>query len=420
MTRANIKMSEEVNANGRPLPAHWKRTIAIIWTGQAASVLATIAATFAVIWYITITAGSALMLSAAGIASLLPTALLSPLGGVAADRFNKKCLMIAADGIAGLFSLVLAGCVLAGTVNMGMLLALLVARSVAQAFHGTSLMALMPELVPERGMVRINTLDQALASGSAIGGPVLGIALYNLWGFSAVMLIDAACAAVACLCLAAVALPYAKNPDPASNGVVGDLREGLRAIKGERGILSLLAMAMVAMLLFMPLGTLSPLMTYDWFEGDGFAASVVEAAAGIGLFVGSVAMFAWGGGKRLVPILSISGAIVGIACIASGLLPSSAFTVYVILIGVMFAAVGAFNAPIIPLMQKRIAPECFGRVMGLFSSLTTLASPIGLFVAGPAAESLGLRTWFIVCGIALIAAMAAFSSARSLRSLDKS
>jgi len=61
--------SREANANGHPLPLRWKRTIAIIWTGQADSILATIAATFAVLWHITATADSALMLSAAGIAS---------------------------------------------------------------------------------------------------------------------------------------------------------------------------------------------------------------------------------------------------------------------------------------------------------------------------------------------------------------
>ena len=175
--------SREANANGHPLPLRWKRTIAIIWTGQADSILATIAATFAVLWHITATADSALMLSAAGIASLLPVALLSPLGGVAADRFNKRHVMIAADGIAGAFSLALAVAVGLGFSSMLLLLSLLAARATDQAFHGPSLMALMPELVPERDMVRINTLDQTLSSGSAIIGPAVGIALYTACGY---------------------------------------------------------------------------------------------------------------------------------------------------------------------------------------------------------------------------------------------
>ena len=410
----------EQNANGQTLPVHWKRTIAIIWTGQAASVLATCAATFAVIWHITTSEDSALALAAVGIAALLPTALLSPFGGVAADRFNKKHLMIAADGAAGAFSLAMAVLALAEALPLWLLLGLLVVRSAAQAFHGPALMALMPELVPERDMVRINTLDQALSSLSAIGGPALGILLYTAWGFSAVLVMDAACAAMACACLAIAQLPYAHGASEHAvhNGVMVDLREGLSAIMSDAGMRALLGMAMVAMLLFLPLSTLSPLMTYDWFGGDGFAASLVEAAGGIGLLVGSVAMMAWGGGKKLVRVLVMAGVAIGACCIICGLLPRDGFSAFTVVIGAAMAAVAAFNAPVIPLMQKRIDPAKFGRVMGLFGALTTLAYPVGLFVAGPAADALGINCWFVVIGVALCVTMAAFSLCRPLRALD--
>lgn len=413
-----LGLSKEKNANGHLLPIHWKRTIAVIWIGQALSVLATCAATFAIIWYVTTMENSALALSAVGIAALLPTALLSPLGGVAADRLNKRRLMIAADGTAGLFSLFMALLSMAGTLSLGLLLGLLVVRSAAQAFHGPALMALMPELVPERDMVRINTLDQTLSSLSAIGGPALGMLLYTLWGFAAVLVMDATCAAVACLCLAVARLPYVRSIGAEQRGIVADLREGFGAIAGDPGILALLLMTMAAMLLFMPLGTLSPLLTYDWFGGDGFAASIVEAAGGIGLLVGSVFMMAWGGGKRLVPILAVAGIIVGICCIVGGLLPSNAFPGFVVSMGLTLAGTAAFNAPIIPLMQKRVDPAKFGRVMGLFGALTTLSYPIGLFIAGPAAEALGLNHWFVIIGISMCVLMVLFFLCRPLRSLD--
>lgn len=413
-----LNFSDERNANGRSLPLHWRRTIAIIWTGQALSVLATCAATFAIIWHVTTAENSAIALSVVGVAALLPTALLSPFGGVAADRFDKKRLMIIADGTAGAFSLIMALLSMAGMLSLGPLLGLLVVRSAAQAFHGPALMALMPELVPERDMVRINTLDQALSSMSAIGGPALGILLYTMWGFAAVLVMDAACAAIACVCLAVAKLPYAHSIDKKRRGIAADLREGLGAIAGDPSIFALLLMAMVAMLLFMPLSTLSPLLTYDWFGGDGFAASVVEAAGGIGLLVGSIFMMAWGGGKRLVPVLAIAGMIIGVCCVVGGMLPRNMFPAFVFVVGLALAGVAVFNAPIIPLMQKRVEPAKFGRVMGLFGSLTTLAYPIGLFVAGPAADALGLNRWFVITGVAMCLLMLAFSFCRPLRALD--
>lgn len=410
--------SAEINANGHLLPHNWKGTIALIWSGQAASILATCAATFAALWYITTTENSALLLAAAGVAALLPTALLSPFGGVVADRFNRKYVMIAADGIAGAFSLVLALLMLAGMLSTWLLLLLLTVRSAAQAFHGTSLMALMPELVPERDMVRINTLDQSLTSASAIIGPVLGIALYTMLGFVAVLVMDAICAAIACVCLAFAKLPYAQGHGVSSGSVAKDLAHGFSILGREPGIKPLLLLVVVAMLLFLPLGTLSPLMTYNWFGGDGYAASGVEAAAGIGLLIGSLFMLVWGGGKRLVPVLVVAGMAIGASCIAAGLLPQSGFFAFVGIIALIFAATAVFNAPILPLMQKRIPQESFGRAMGIFGSLAALASPVGLFVAGPAADALGVNCWFVVCGALLCIAMGLSLLSRSLRALD--
>ncbi|MFR7755717.1 MAG: hypothetical protein ACLU0T_08410, partial [Bacteroidales bacterium] len=108
----------------------------------------------------------------------------------------------------------------------------------------------------------------------------------------------------------------------------------------------------------------------------------------------------------------------GACCIACGLLPRGAFPVFVGLIVVIFGATAVFNAPVIPLMQKRVAPERFGRVMGIFGSLSALASPIGLFVAGPAAEALGVNTWFVVCGCLLCVVMLLALLSHNVRGLD--
>lgn len=418
MTTLPSTQERVLNANNHPLPSTWKQTIALIWSGQAASILATCAATFAALWYITTSENSATMLAAGGIAALLPTALLSPFGGVVADKYNRKRVMILADGIAGVFSFILALLVLTGSLSTWLLLVLLAIRSTAQAFHGTSLMALMPELVSADNMVRINTLDQTLTSASAIVGPVLGIALYTALGFAAVLILDAVCATLACLCLGFAKLPYAKSEHPATQGVFADLKQSLSLINAEAGIKPLLVLVMLAMLLFLPLGTLSPLMTYNWFGGDGFAASAIEAAAGIGLLLGSVVMLIWGGGKRLVPILIVSGLCIGAGCILAGLLPKSGFLIFVLLIALIFAATAAFNAPILPLMQKRIPQEYFGRVMGIFGSLTALASPLGLCIAGPGAEVFGVNRWFVFCGALLCFCMICALFSSSLRKLD--
>lgn len=410
-------MDELLDSTGAPLPKNWLGRIVIIWTGQAASVFATCAASFAAIWFITETTSSAVWLSLAAASSLLPAALLSPFGGVIADRFDRKRVMIVADGAAGFFSLVLAVVAIVGLIDPAIMLVLLAVRGAAQAFHGPALTALIPRLVPESQLVRINSLDQSITSLSSIAGPVLGIFLYTIIGFHGVMIFDAACAAFACLCLAFVRVAHNATTEKGAS-VLTDLKEGALFIMHDKGLFRLMILVMVTMLLFMPASSLSPLMTYDHFGGDGYQASIVEAAFGIGLLVGSVAIFVWGGGKRLVPIIVCSGVMLGLAIAACGLLRADQFPLFVVLVGLAAVGMGGFNAPIMPILQKKTPENMIGRVMGIFLTGSALAAPIGLSFSGFIAEGIGLPTWFIVCGVLVALCCALGGCNRAIRGLD--
>jgi DHA3 family macrolide efflux protein-like MFS transporter len=394
--------------------------IAVIWAGQAFSILSTCAASFAAMWYITESTASVLTLALAGIAVLLPVGLLSPLGGVIADRFSRKAVMLLSDGAAGAMSAILALIVVIGQVSIPLLLLLLAIRSAASAFHAPAITATMPLMVPERSLVRLNSLSQMLASASSIGGPVLGIFLYTTIGFEAVLLLDTLCAVLACGCLLFIAVPAIDRTSAQSQSAWRDFVEGVSFLRRDRGLLGLVALSVLAMLLFTPLGPLFPLMTYDWFSGDGYQASLVEAVWGVGMIVGSVALFAWGGGRRLVRLILISGFAVGLAIVGCGLLPPSGFVWFVVLGGVIAISVSLFSGPVLPIMQKRIPEEKLGRVTSLFITLSTLTGPLGLLVAGFGAQQLGLTRWFIVAGALLCLAMIGVSFSKAIRSLDES
>lgn len=406
------------NALGSALSSNWVATVAVIWCGQAASVLATCAASFAALWYITESTASPLWLSLASAAALLPAALLSPLGGVAADRFKRKYIMIIADGAAGALSLAFALVIFAGQASILLMLLILVARASAQAFHSPAFSALMPSLVPERHLVRINSMDQAVTSLSSIAGPALGILLYNLVGLGGVMVLDAACAAFACLCLGIARVSPQATGTAASSTVLGDLREGITVIMRDAGLRNLMLLVMATMLLFMPAGSLTPLMTYQHFGGDGWQASIVEATFGAGLLVGSAFMAVWGGGKRRVAVLVVSGVALGAAIAGCGLLAPGMFPAFAALMGIAAAAMGCFNAPLLAILQTRAPASALGRVMGIFLTGSTLAAPVGLVISGVLAEQVGISTWFIICGALTIACCAAGLASKSIRFLD--
>lgn len=87
--------------------AGWREQFSTIYLGQAFSILSSSAVQFAIIWWITVTTGSPLAITFASIAGLLPQAVIGPFAGVWIDRFNRKIIMILADGLVALGSLLL-------------------------------------------------------------------------------------------------------------------------------------------------------------------------------------------------------------------------------------------------------------------------------------------------------------------------
>ena len=408
-----------LSAAGHPLPKRWLAVIATIWIGQAVSMITSYAAGYAVVWYITETTGSALMLSAAAICAYLPQGLLSPFGGVIADKHNRKTVMIVADLGVGLVSLGLGVAILLGQISFALLMILVVVRSIGQAFHGPAMMAAMPLLVPEKHLLRINTLDQLLMSVASIGAPAFGIFLYTTLGFHTVMFLDffGALAAVAGLALAKI--PTVIDKAAENQHVLANLHDGWRSLSANRGLVILIAGVTVGMVAFAPLGAIFPLMTFDHFGGDGYAASLVEAAFGIGMVCGSIVLMAWGGGKRLALLIGVAALIVGATTMACGFLAPSMFWAFVALCAVMAIACAWFNGPLITLIQRNVAEEKTGRALGLSMAAMGLASPIGIALGGMLAESIGVAPFFVVDGaICLVLGLVVYLP-KSVRALDQ-
>lgn len=419
VTNAHDNETASLSAVGLPLPKNWLTIIAFIWAGQAVSIVTSYAAGYAVVWYVTESTGSALVLAAMNIAVLLPVGLISPFGGVVADKHNRKLIMIVADGAVGIVSLIAGLLILLGDVSIALLLVVCIARAIGQAFHSPAMMAAMPMLVPDKHLLRINTLDQLLTSIASIGAPAFGIFLYTTLGFSSVMFLDFAGACVAILGLALAKIPTVVDVSAENQHVFANLRDGWRAIAKTRGLVLLICGVTVGMMIFGPLSAIFPLMTYQHFGGDGYAAAMAEAAFGAGLLVGSGILIAWGGGKRLAGLIAVAAVIVGAATAACGLLPPSGFPLFIVLVAVMAVACAWFNGPTMTLTQRNVPDNKMGRAMGLLNAALGLATPIGIAVGGVLAEAIGVAPFFVVDGLACLMLGLLFYLPKSIRALDK-
>jgi DHA3 family macrolide efflux protein-like MFS transporter len=384
------------------VPANWKAVLTVIWTGQAFSIVTSYAAGYAAIWYITETTGSPMMLSLAAMVSILPTGLFSPFGGVLADRFNRRSIMLVSDGAVGLLSALLGLIIWRGQISLPLIMVVIAIRGVAQAFHGPALTAAMPLLAPQRHLLRINSLNQMLWSLAGIGAPALGIFLYSTIGFHSVMFLDAAGAVLACAGLALARIPTVRDHDLTGRHVWRDLGEGVKVIRSNGGLARLMLICTLGMVLFSPIGSLLPLMTYDHFSGDGYKASLIEAVFGAAMLIGSFVLLAWGGGRRHVLLVLGSGLAVGLTTFGCGLLKPDMFVGFAVLCAAMGLVCAFYNGPLMTVLQRHTPEAKMGRVMGLFGSVMSLAAPIGLVISGLVAERTGIASWFLISGAAIV------------------
>ena len=408
----------ELSAAGTPVPERWKSLVAAVWTGQLFSFLFSMAANYALIWYLTETTGSATILALSTIMHFIPMALLGPFAGTIVDRYNRRSIMIVTDICVAAVTILMAFLIILGFTSVPLVLFILLLRSTGTAFHMPAMLAAMPLLVPDRHLVRIASLDQGIMGASNIAGPALGIVLYTALGLQLALFGGALGALIAAAILLSVRIPEVHLDKGERTGVFHELADGFRAVRNCRGMTPLFVVIMFGCMAFMPIASLFPLMTFNHFGGDGYAASLVEAVFGIGFLLGSVVLGVWGGGRRLVLVVVISTIGQALAFGGCGLLSPDAFTLFVVLSGLGGIADAFFSGPLNALIQRRIAPEKLGRVMALLSSVMSFSAPVGLAIAGPIAERIGVAAWFVISGICLFAAGVAAFLTPSIRSLD--
>lgn len=404
---------------GRRLPRRWLAAVVAVWTGFAFTSFATMAANYAAVWYVTETTGSPLALAIVYVCAFLPVGLLAPLGGVVADRFNRKRVIILCDLFIAAMALVVGAVIAIGHVSFPLVLVMATACGVAQAFRTPSFNAAMPLLVPEKHLLRVNALDNLLSSISMICAPALGIFLYTTIGFQAVMFLDAAGALLSVLAMLTAAVPTIVAHDVANQSAFANVKSGWRELSATKGLPVVVLCVVLGMMAYGPLDSILPLMVSSHFNGNGYMASLVTAVFGIGMLAGSAALMMRGGSTWLARIIAVAAIVVGAATTVAGLLPTSMFVAFVVAIGVMAVACAGFNGPLMTLMQKNVSEEKLGRVMGLLSAFMGLGIPLGTALGGAVAQGIGVTSFFVVDGVVILGLGALLVFLPSVRALDR-
>jgi DHA3 family macrolide efflux protein-like MFS transporter len=337
---------------------------------------------------------------------MLPQIILGPFAGALVDRWNRRLMMIVADGGIALATLALSALFLFGKVEIWHIYLVLLLRSLGGAFHWPAMQASTSLMVPKEMLSRVAGMQQTLMGLVNIIAPPTGAVLIGFLPTQGVLMIDVTTALLAILSLVFISIPQpvrqkAENGEHASS-YWQDVREGFVYIAKWPGLMAILFMAVLINFLLTPAASLMPLLVTKYFGLGALEFGLTDSLFGIGMIAGGILLSVWGGFKRRV-LTSMLGVIgLGLGGMTIGFAPASMF--WMVLAGM--ACMGFMNpitnGPLFAIIQTSVKPEMQGRVMSLIGSASSAMTPLSLAVAGPVSDLVGIRAWYIFGGVACL------------------
>jgi DHA3 family macrolide efflux protein-like MFS transporter len=393
---------------------HWKRRFFTIWIGQAFSLLGSQVVGFALIWWLTKTSGSATVLATASLVGLVPQVVLGPIAGTLVDRWNRRMTMIVADAIIALATLVLAVLFWAGFTQIWHVYLLMFIRSVAGGFHWPASTASTSLMVPKEHLARIQGLNSVLSGSLNIVAAPLGALLLEYLAMHEMVMADVFTALLAIVPLFFVSIPQPERKLDSNGAAIQlsfweDFKLGWKYMIGWKGLMMIGGMALVINFLLSPAFSLMPILVTKHFSGGALQLAWTESAFGIGIIVGGLLLGVWGGFKRRIYTSLVGVFGIGLGCLVIGFAPAWAYPLALAAMLWLGVVNPIANGPLHAALQAAVDPDMQGRAFTLLGSVASAMSPLGLMIAGPLADLLGVQAWFIIGGcVTLFMAASAF------------
>lgn len=368
----------------------FSKNFILLILGQISSLFGNYIIKFALSMYVLDTTGSATIF--AGILSIatIPTILLSPLGGILADRANRKNIMVALDTLLGMFVLCAA---LLFTEQDGIILTgiLLVCLSVLGAFESPTVQACVPQMQSGDNIIKGNAVVNQVAAVAALIAPILGSVLYTAFSLKPVLYAGVLCFFVTTAFECFIKLEYilTDNSKDILSIIKSDFLTSIRFISKEQScILKMLLLS--ALISFFVIGTAMvglPYIVRNVLDLNAEYYGFAESALGFAAIIGSITAGLLT--QKMNPRkLSIVVVVLGAFLVPAGiifLLPTTTITKYIINIiafcGMQIAAC-IFSIFALSMIQQKTPNHLTGKVMAYVATISMCAQPLGQMVYG--------------------------------------
>lgn len=378
----------------------WKRKIALFLSSQSISLFGSSIVQYAIMWHITLTTQSGMMMTLFIICGFIPTFLLSPFAGVWADRYNRKILIMLADSFIALATFVLAILYLAGFQYIWLLFVIAAVRAFGTAVQTPAVGAILPQIVPEDKLMRINGVNGSLQAAIMFISPMISAALLSVSTLELILFVDIITAIIAVLTLSFLKMAKQQVVSAEQTDYLADFKAGIHYIREHAFLKNIFFFFAILFFLMAPASFLTPLQITRSFGDDVWRLTVIELTFSVGMIVGGGLIAAWGGMKNHIHTMILSGFVFGLCTLAFGIVPN--FWLYSIIMFICGIALPIFNTPTMTMLQEKVEPSYLGRIFGVFSMISSSMMPIGMLLFGPLADVIAIEIILIITGALMI------------------
>ena len=394
------------------------RNFTLLILGQVSSLTGNYTLKFALSMYVLEQTGSASIFAGMLSAALLPTVLLSPFGGILADRANRKHIMVALDALSGL-SVLAAGLLLPLGRELWVIGALLVLLSVLAAFESPTVQACVPQMVSPQNLVQGNAVVSQVSAVTSLVTPFLGSLFYTAFGIGPVFAAAVVCFWLTALLECMIHLEHQKLPRTAGIGAIvrEDLAVSAHFLRREQpDILKLLLLAALAGMFVS--GTAVVGFPYLVRTVLGLSATyygAAESAMGAAAILGSLCAGLLGKKLRVRDMAAIFLSF-GLSLFPIGLsflLPVGRMARYGVLLFffcVCQLGVCIFSTYAITLIQQRTPKQLMGKVMSCVFTLSMCAQPVGQIVYGALFDCFSDSVYWVLIPTGMLICLIAVAS----------
>jgi MFS family permease len=364
--------------------------------------------TVAEMWLILSLTGSGVAVGLTAALQFVPILLLGAWGGLLADRFAKRRLLIATQAAMAVPALALWLLTVTGSVEVWMVYVLVLVRGTVNALDNPARQSFVVEMVGPEQLVNAVSLNSVIVHCARIVGPAVAGVLIATVGVGACFGLNALSFVATIVALVRMNAAALHPALPARRGA-GQIRAALRYVRATPELLVPLAMMAVIGTLAFNFQVLLPLLARFAFHGTAATYAAMTTAMGVGSVIAALTFGARG---RVTPALLNGAALaLGAAMLVAALAPSLAVELGVLV--VLGGASVTFAAGVNSALQLAVEPAMRGRVMALYSVVFLGSTPIGGPLAGWLAGAAGPRAGLVMGGLAaLLAGLTAHFAAR--------